>query len=41
VGSSTELIVQHVEYMQHDRKKETVLDCVNSVEVGGAAAAGV
>ena len=33
VGSSTDLIAQHVEYMQGDQKKETVLDCVNTVEV--------
>ena len=32
VGSSTDLIAQHVEYMQADQKKETVLDCVNTVE---------
>ncbi len=36
VGSSTELIAQHVEYMQHDQKKETVLDCVNTVEARAA-----
>lgn len=33
VGSSTDLIAQHIEYMQSDQKKETVLDCVNTVEV--------
>ncbi|KIY96932.1 ATP-dependent RNA helicase [Monoraphidium neglectum] len=32
VGSSTDLIAQHIEYMQPDQKKETVLDCVNTVE---------
>ena len=33
VGSSTDLIAQHIEYMKPDQKKETVLDCVNTVEV--------
>jgi len=32
VGSSTELIAQHVEYVQPDSKRETLLDCVNTVE---------
>jgi ATP-dependent RNA helicase DDX3X len=32
VGSSTDLIAQHVEYVQQDQKRETVLDCVNTVE---------
>jgi len=40
VGSSTDLIAQHVEYVQQDQKRETVLDCVNTVEgltlVGGS-----
>jgi hypothetical protein len=34
VGSSTDLIVQHVEYVQPDAKRETVIDLINSVEVG-------
>jgi hypothetical protein len=33
VGSSTDLIAQHVEYVQQDQKRETVLDCVKMVEV--------
>jgi ATP-dependent RNA helicase DDX3X len=33
VGSSTDLIVQHVEYVQADAKRETVIDLINSVEV--------
>ena len=32
VGSSTELIAQHIEYMQPHQKRDTVLDCVNTVE---------
>ena len=32
VGSSTDLIAQHVEYVQGDQKRETLLDCVNTVE---------
>jgi ATP-dependent RNA helicase DDX3X len=32
VGSSTELIAQHVEYVQPESKRETLLDCVNTVE---------
>lgn len=33
VGSSTDLIAQHVEYVQQDQKRETVLDCVKMVDV--------
>jgi hypothetical protein len=33
VGSSTDLIAQHVEFVQQDQKRETVLDCVKMVEV--------
>lgn len=32
VGSSTDLIAQHIEYVQGDQKRETLLDCVNTVE---------
>ena len=32
VGSSTDLIAQHVEYVTHDQKRETLLDCVSTVE---------
>lgn len=33
MGSSTDLIAQHVEYVQQDQKRETVLDCVKMVDV--------
>src|SRR5262245_51913596 len=36
VGSSTDLIAQHVEYVHPEDKRHTLLDCVNTVEVGGA-----
>jgi ATP-dependent RNA helicase DDX3X len=32
VGSSTDLIAQHVEYVQADMKRDTLLDCVQSVD---------
>ena len=35
VGSSTDLIVQHIEYVRQD-KQNTLLDLINTVEVGGA-----
>jgi hypothetical protein len=37
VGSSTDLIAQHVEYVQQDQKRETVLDCVKMVDVSSCA----
>ncbi len=33
VGSSTDLIVQHIEYVQSDEKKNTLLDLISTVEV--------
>ena len=34
VGSSTDLIVQHIEYVSMDEKKNTLLDLISTVEVG-------
>lgn len=39
VGSSTDLIAQHVEYVQQDQKRETVLDCVKMVDVSTGSSA--
>jgi ATP-dependent RNA helicase DDX3X len=33
VGSSTDLIVQHIEYVSMDEKKNTLLDLISTVEV--------
>lgn len=33
VGSSTDLIVQHIEYVQPDEKQNTLLDLISTVEV--------
>lgn len=34
VGSSTDLIVQHIEYVAPDEKQNTLLDLISTVEVG-------
>ena len=34
VGSSTELIVQHIEYVSPGDKRQVLLDLINTVEVG-------
>ncbi len=34
VGSSTDLIVQHIEYVQPEEKQNTLLDLISTVEVG-------
>lgn len=41
VGSSTDLIMQHVEFVQGNDKRQVLLDLINTVEVGlfGDAAA--
>jgi hypothetical protein len=33
VGSSTDLIVQHIEYVSQEEKKNTLLDLISTVEV--------
>ena len=33
VGSSTELIVQHIEYVNSNDKRSVLLDLINTVEV--------
>lgn len=33
VGSSTDLIVQHVEYVKPEEKRQVLLDLINTVEV--------
>ena len=33
VGSSTDLIVQHVEYVNPNEKRQVLLDLINTVEV--------
>lgn len=33
VGSSTDLIVQHLEYVAPDQKQNTLLDLISTVEV--------
>ena len=32
MGSSTDLIVQHIEYVSNDEKKNTLLDLISTVE---------
>lgn len=34
VGSSTDLIMQHVEFVQGNDKRQVLLDLINTVEVG-------
>ena len=36
VGSSTDLIVQHIEYVNATEKRQTLLDLIATVEVGAA-----
>lgn len=36
VGSSTELIVQHIEYVSPGDKRQVLLDLINTVEVGAS-----
>lgn len=35
VGSSTDLIVQHIEYVSPGDKRQVLLDLINTVEVSG------
>ncbi len=39
VGSSTELIVQHIEYVAPGDKRQVLLDLINTVEVRAPCAA--